>query len=115
MFAHGGGLLCLVSDFDNQILHRNLHHLNSVRFSGYRPDSTKIKTCLYQNLASSPADQILVKALCGVAKGFGKKATSGFVENAATLVLLEELQINYAQGYFRGRPVHARESFFKPR
>ena len=76
-------------------------------------DVVKIDGSFIQNLATSPDDQILVKALCDVARGFGKKTTAEFVENAATLTLLEELQIDYAQGYFVGRPVPAHESFFK--
>ena len=76
-------------------------------------DVVKIDGSFIQNLATNPDDKILVKALCDVARGFGKKTTAEFVENAATLVLLEELQVDYAQGYFVGRPVPAHESFFK--
>ena len=76
-------------------------------------DVVKIDGSFIKNLATSPDDQILVKALCDVARGFGKKTTAEFVENAETLSLLGELQVDYAQGYFVGRPVPAHESFFK--
>ncbi len=76
-------------------------------------DVVKIDGSFIKNLATSPDDKILVKALCDVARGFGKKTTAEFVEDGATLVLLEELQVDYAQGYFVGRPVPAHESFFK--
>lgn len=76
-------------------------------------DVVKIDGSFIQNLATNPDDKILVKALCDVARGFGKKTTAEFVENAATLTLLEELQVDYAQGYFIGRPVPPHESFFK--
>ena len=76
-------------------------------------DVVKIDGSFIKNLATSPDDRILVKALCDVARGFGKKTTAEFVENAATLSLLGELQVDYAQGYFVGRPVPAHESFFK--
>lgn len=76
-------------------------------------DYIKIDGSFIQNLADSPDDQILVKALCDVAKGFGKKTTAEFVENAATLVLLEKMQVDYAQGYFIGRPAPAHESLLK--
>lgn len=76
-------------------------------------DVVKIDGSFIKNLATSPDDKILVKALCDVARGFGKKTTAEFVEDGATLVLLEELQVDYAQGYFVGRPVSAQESFFK--
>ena len=76
-------------------------------------DIVKIDGSFIQNLASSPDDQILVKALCDVARGFGKKTTAEFVENAATLGLLKQLQVDYAQGYFIGKPAPATESFLK--
>lgn len=76
-------------------------------------DVVKIDGSFIKNLATSPDDQILVKALCDVARGFGKKTTAEFVENAETLSLLGELQVDYAQGYFVGKPVPAHESFFK--
>ncbi len=76
-------------------------------------DIVKIDGSFIQNLASSLDDQILVKALCDVARGFGKKTTAEFVENAATLALLEQMQVDYAQGYFIGKPAPATESFLK--
>ncbi|MEO5702704.1 MAG: EAL domain-containing protein [Gammaproteobacteria bacterium] len=74
-------------------------------------DYVKIDGSFIQHLAENPDDQILVKALCDVAKGFGKKTTAEFVENVATLSLLEKMQVDYAQGYFIGRPLPAEESF----
>ena len=76
-------------------------------------DVVKIDGSFILNLVTNPDDQILVKALCDVARGFGKKTTAEFVENAETFSLLEELQVDYAQGYFVGEPVPAHESFFK--
>jgi EAL domain-containing protein (putative c-di-GMP-specific phosphodiesterase class I) len=73
----------------------------------------KIDGSFIRNLANSPDDQILVKALCDVAHGFGKKTTAEFVENAATLSLLETMQIDYAQGFFIGAPIPAHDSPFK--
>lgn len=76
-------------------------------------DVVKIDGSFIRNLADNPDDQILVKALCDVARGFGKKTTAEFVENAATFSLLEKLQVDYAQGYWVGRPTPAEESPFK--
>ncbi|MEO5655309.1 MAG: EAL domain-containing protein [Nitrosospira sp.] len=76
-------------------------------------DVVKIDGSFIRNLANSPDDQILVKALCDVARGFGKKTTAEFVENAATLSLLEKMQIDYAQGFFIGAPIPAHDSPFK--
>jgi diguanylate cyclase (GGDEF)-like protein/PAS domain S-box-containing protein len=41
-------------------------------------DVVKIDGSFIRNLADSPDDQILVKALCDVARGFGKKTTAEF-------------------------------------
>ena len=76
-------------------------------------DVVKIDGSFIRNLAESPDDQILVKALCDVARGFGKKTTAEFVETAATLSVLEKMQIDYAQGFLIGIPAPADESPFR--
>ena len=76
-------------------------------------DVVKIDGSFIRNLADSPDDQILVKALCEVARGFGKKTTAEFVETAATLAVLEKMEIDYAQGYLIGIPAPAHDSPFK--
>ena len=75
-------------------------------------DVVKIDGSFIRNLAESPDDQILVQALCDVARGFGKKTTAEFVENAATFSVLEKMQIDYAQGFLIGMPSSADESPF---
>ncbi len=74
-------------------------------------DYVKIDGSFIRNLTDNPDDQILVKALIDVARGFGKKTTAEFVENAAILALLEEYQVDFAQGYYIGKPAPA-ENFF---
>lgn len=76
-------------------------------------DVVKIDGSFIRNLADSPDDQILVKALCDVARGFGKKTTAEFVENAATLAVLEKMDVDYAQGFLIGRPAPVEEWPFK--
>lgn len=76
-------------------------------------DIVKIDGSFIRNLANSPDDQILVKALCEVAKGFGKKTTAEFVESEATLSILESMEVDYAQGFLIGAPVPGAESPFK--
>lgn len=74
-------------------------------------DAVKIDGSFVRNLASNPADQILVKALCSVARGFGKKITAEFVENEEVLALLEKMEVDFAQGYHVGKPCSANEAF----
>ncbi len=72
-------------------------------------DVVKIDGSFIKNLADNSDDLILVNALCSVARGFGKRITAEFVENAKILAILENLDIDYAQGYYIGKPSPAKE------
>ena len=67
-------------------------------------DIVKIDGAFIQQLAHSADDQLFVKALTDVAKGLGKTTVAEFVEDAATLRLLEQFGVDFAQGYHIGRP-----------
>ncbi|MCP5244993.1 MAG: EAL domain-containing protein [Burkholderiales bacterium] len=67
-------------------------------------DAVKIDGSFIRNLADNEDDQILVSALCSVASGFGKKITAEFVENDQIFKLLRRMKIDYAQGYYIGKP-----------
>jgi EAL domain-containing protein (putative c-di-GMP-specific phosphodiesterase class I) len=67
-------------------------------------DYVKIDGSFIKNLADSRYDQVITKALGGVASGFGKRTIAEFVQDEATLDLLREYGIDYAQGYHIGRP-----------
>ncbi|MDP9220750.1 MAG: EAL domain-containing protein, partial [Actinomycetota bacterium] len=49
-------------------------------------------------------DQVFVRAIVELAKGLNKQTIAEFVEDEATLQLLRELGVDYAQGYHVGRP-----------
>ncbi|MBL8501374.1 MAG: EAL domain-containing protein, partial [Nitrosomonas sp.] len=74
-------------------------------------DVVKIDGSFIRNLSESSDDLILVNALCSVARGFGKKITAEFVESAEILSLIEKMDIDYAQGYYIGKPAPATEFF----
>jgi len=76
-------------------------------------DVVKIDGSFIRNLSESSDDLILVNALCSVARGFGKKITAEFVESAEILSLIEKMDIDYAQGYYIGKPAPANEFFLK--
>jgi len=67
-------------------------------------DIVKIDGAFITDLAHNPDDQLFVKALVDVAKGMGKKTVAEFVENAETLALLHTFGVDYAQGYYIGKP-----------
>ncbi len=67
-------------------------------------DFVKIDGAFIRNLDTNPDDRIFVKALTDVARGLGKQTIAEFVENEATLALLKQLGVDYAQGYHIGKP-----------
>jgi len=74
-------------------------------------DVVKIDGAFIRNLALSSDDMILVNALCSVARGFGKRITAEFVENAEIFALIEQMNIDYVQGYYIGKPMSVTDLF----
>lgn len=72
-------------------------------------DVVKIDGSFVRNLANNKDDVILVDALCSVARGFGKKVTAEFVESEEILNIITQMDVDYAQGYYIGRPLPAEE------
>ena len=64
----------------------------------------KIDGDFIRGLPSSPQDQLVVEALVGLARGMGKQTIAEYVGDAATVELLRELGVDYAQGFEVGRP-----------
>ena len=58
-----------------------------------------------QNLPRSEVDEHMVKAIVGVSQALGIKTVAESVADAETIGLLQKHQVDYAQGYFVGRPV----------
>ncbi|MCM8594156.1 EAL domain-containing protein [Accumulibacter sp.] len=67
-------------------------------------DYVKIDGSFVRTLVDSPDDQVFVRALAEVARGFGKKTVAEFVEDERALNMLRSFGVDYAQGYFIGRP-----------
>ncbi|MDO8445683.1 MAG: EAL domain-containing protein [Deltaproteobacteria bacterium] len=67
-------------------------------------DYIKIDGAFVKKLPESPNDQLFVKAIVDVARGMGIKTVAEFVESEKTLNLLKEYGVDYAQGYFIGKP-----------
>ncbi len=64
----------------------------------------KIDIDFVRDLASNPANQHLVRAIVGLADGFGYKTIAEGVEDAETLTLLTDYGVTFAQGFYLGRP-----------
>lgn len=67
-------------------------------------DSVKIDGSFIVGLKRNRDDQVFVKALTEAVHGFGKKVVAEFVEDGETLDILQEYGVDYAQGYYIGRP-----------
>lgn len=66
-------------------------------------DYVKIDGSFIKDLSENESDQILVKAMSNIAKGFGMKTIAEFVEDGKTLQLLRDYDVDMAQGYHVGR------------
>lgn len=69
--------------------------------------TVKIDGSFVRDLASNPENQALVKAMTEVAHSLGKQVVAEFVESAEILEILRALGVDYAQGYYIGRPAPA--------
>jgi len=67
-------------------------------------DYLKIDGEFIRNITIDPVNQALVKTMVDMGKILGKQIVAEFVENEATLKILEDLDIDFAQGYLIGRP-----------
>jgi EAL domain-containing protein (putative c-di-GMP-specific phosphodiesterase class I) len=77
----------------------SLHYLKNAPV-----DYVKIDGSLIKQIFKSPDDKIFVKALTEIAQAFGKKTVAEYVENEEILEILKEFGIDYAQGFFIGKP-----------
>jgi PAS domain S-box-containing protein len=64
----------------------------------------KIDIDFVRDLVSNPANQHLVKATVGLARDFGYETIAEGVEDAEALALLKEYGVDFAQGFYLGRP-----------
>ena len=64
----------------------------------------KIDGDFIRGLPDSPKDQLVVKALVELARGMGKQTIAEYVGDAATVELLRDFGVDYAQGFQVGRP-----------
>ena len=68
-------------------------------------DYIKIDGDYINNLTSSDTDQVIVKSMIQLASGLGKRTVAEFVSDQESLDLIAEFGVDYAQGFFIGKPV----------
>ncbi|MFZ3072415.1 MAG: EAL domain-containing protein, partial [Thermodesulfobacteriota bacterium] len=67
-------------------------------------DYIKIDGSFVRKLDENKSDQLFVRAITDVARGMGIKTVAEFVENEDTMKLLKIIGVDYAQGYYIGKP-----------
>ena len=67
-------------------------------------DTVKIDGSFVKEMKNSENDRALVRSIRDVAFTLGKASVAEFVEDQETLELLKEFKVEYAQGYFLGKP-----------
>jgi diguanylate cyclase (GGDEF)-like protein/PAS domain S-box-containing protein len=67
-------------------------------------DFVKIDGEFIRNLPASSTDQLILDSIVQMSKGLGKRTIAEFVGDSETIDVLKEHGVDYAQGYFVGRP-----------
>ncbi len=94
---HEGGCKLALDDFGAAFA--TLQFVKHIPFDFIKIDGEYIR-----ELPSSPADQLIVKAVAEIVHGFGAEVVAEFVGSQETVELLESFGVGYGQGYFLGRP-----------
>ena len=68
-------------------------------------DTLKIDGLFIRDLPNDHDNQLFVKSIADVARGMGKITVAEFVEDEATLELLNRFGVDLVQGYFLDRPI----------
>ncbi len=67
-------------------------------------DYVKIDGEFIRNLPSSSTDQLILDSIVQMSKGLGKYTIAEFVGDSETVQVLKEHGVDYAQGYYLGKP-----------
>ena len=67
-------------------------------------DFLKIDIEFVRDVTTNPASRHVIEAVVALARAFDLQSVGEGVEDAATLELLRELDVDFAQGYYIARP-----------
>jgi len=94
---HEGGCKLALDDFGAAFA--TLQFVKHIPFDFIKIDGEYIR-----ELPSSPADQLIVKAVAEIVHGFGAQVVAEFVGSQETVELLRGFGVAYGQGHFLGHP-----------
>jgi len=67
-------------------------------------DMIKIDGTFIRNISNNSVERAMVKSICDIVSLMGKQTTAEYVEDEASLKVLHELGVDFAQGYHLGQP-----------
>ena len=67
-------------------------------------DYIKIDGCFIRDLVKNPVDQKMVRLISEIGREAGMRTIAEYVKDGPALALLGELGVDFAQGYYIGRP-----------
>ena len=67
-------------------------------------DIIKIDGSFIKNIETSPEDRLFVKSITEIGGSMNMQIVAEYVENGAILEILNEIGVQYAQGYHIGKP-----------
>ena len=79
---------------------------NLANLSKFNVDFMKIDGSFIKNFLADPYSELVVSFITSAAKLYGRKTIAEYVENAQQLGKLQEMGVDFAQGYFTGKPEH---------
>ena len=77
---------------------------NLVNLSKFNVDFLKIDGSFIQNFLEDPYSELVVNFVTSAARLYGRKTIAEYVENAKQFDKLAQLGVDFAQGYFTGKP-----------
>jgi diguanylate cyclase (GGDEF)-like protein/PAS domain S-box-containing protein len=77
----------------------SFYYLKHLPFDILKIDGEFVRSC-----TTSQTDQLLIRAAVEIARGMGKETIAEYVGDAATVELLRQLGVDFAQGFHVGRP-----------
>ncbi len=77
---------------------------NLANLAKFNVDYMKIDGSFISNFLIEPYSELVVKFITSASKILGRKTIAEYVENVNQLEKLEQLGVDYAQGYFTGKP-----------
>ena len=77
---------------------------NFERLLDYQPDILKIDGCLIKNIQTDKYSKSIVETIISFAKKQNLKIVAEYIENEEIFEILKELDADYSQGYYFGKP-----------